>query len=255
MSNKNEQQNCVNLNQSASTEQCENTPVEPVVSPTDNPLIRVPVNLGNFQVTSSLVANISFPDPVLEIKDIKKRVEIVQCRLMTPPVTNGEDPFSVGPFPLFLKGHVRKNIQYASPCPGDTECVSSELKSLTVRVPFECMTTVTLEEPVQLPVINTRNEFDFFRAQDLGPGFPEKDQFLSSDISQFHQSSTQAYNNLPFCELVSSEILEWDESTDRQAFGTGPVGEGYFHNIVEKVNLNLTVRVLQNQTVSLGDEA
>ncbi|WP_173917513.1 CsxC family protein [Halobacillus sp. Marseille-Q1614] len=242
--------NCVNLNESASVEQCTSVPAATPVAPAGERLIKVPVDLGAFTVTSHLVANISFPDPVLEIKDIKKRVIITQCRLMTRTSTGDDDQFAAGPFPLFLKGYVRKNIQYASPCPHSTEgCISSTIKSLTLKVPFECMTTVTLDSPAQLPVSNTRSEFDFFRAQDLGPGYPEKDQFLSSDISQFHQTSTQAYNELPFCELISSEIIEWDEATDRQSFGEGPVDEGYFHHMVEKMTINFTVKVLQNQQV------
>ncbi|MGP4060545.1 CsxC family protein [Halobacillus litoralis] len=245
-------ENCVNLNTSASVEQCTNEMTDTPTVPMGERVIKVPVELGAFNVTSHLVANINFPEPVLEIKDIKKRVVITQCRLMARPSTGGDDLFSVGPFPLFIKGYVRKNIQYASPYHSSSgECVSSDIKSLTAKVPFECMTSVTLDSPVQLPVNNSRNEFDFFRAQELGSGYPEKDQFLSSDVSQFHQNSTQSYNELPYCELISSNILEWDEATDRQSFGGGPVDEGYFHHMVEKMALTFTVKVLQNQQVNI----
>ncbi|WP_082235289.1 CsxC family protein [Halobacillus massiliensis] len=244
--------NCVNLNESASIEQCTSESVDTPTTPAGDVTIRVPVELGAFTVTSHLTANITFPDPVLEIKDIKKRVIITQCRLMTRTSTGDDDQFSDGPFPLFIKGYVRKNIRYATTCPHSRgECVSSEIKSLTVNVPFECVTTVELDSPVQLPVANTRSEFDFFRAQNLGTGFPEKDQFLSSDISQFHQTSTQEYNQLPYCELIRSQILEWDEATDRHSFGDSPVDEGYFFNLVEKMSLNFTIKVLQNQQVNI----
>lgn len=240
--------NCVNLNQSASIEQCPNDPIDLPVF-TGPRRIKVPVNLGEFVVTSHLSAKITFNDPVLEIKDIKKRVEIVQCRLMTN-ATAATDGASVGPFPLFIKGFVRKNIQYASPCyNSDGKCVTSEMKSLTTRVPFECTTMVELDAPVRLPEINERYEFDFARTKNLGTGYPEKDHFHSSDISQFHQQSEQAYNDLPYCELVRNNIVEWDEATDRETFGEGPVGEGYFHNIIEKMTLNFTVRVLQEQSL------
>lgn len=249
----NNKKNCVSLNDSASIEQCTS-------AQTDLPYftgarrIRVPVNLGEYVVTSHLTAKIKFEDPVLEIKDIKKRVEIVQCRLMTNATTSigGE---SQGPFPLFIKGFVRKNIQYASPC-YDTNgnCVTSEMKSLTTRVPFECTTMVTLDAPVQLPELNERYEWDYSRTKELGTGYPEKDKFHSSDISQFHQQSEQAYNDLPFCELVRNNIIEWDEATDRETFGEGPVGEGFFHNMVEKMTLNFTIRVLQTQNLLVNSE-
>ncbi|PFA67801.1 DUF3794 domain-containing protein [Bacillus sp. AFS015802] len=253
MSHKPDQHHCVNFNKSASVEQCGNTDSQPVVVPGgETRTISVPVTLAQREVNSHLVANIHFPDPVLEIKDIKKRVEIVQCRLMTETRTNGAFSAAGATYPLFLKGWVRKNIQYASPChDSDGQCVSSEIKSLTTRIPFECMTSITLDAPVQLPETNNRSEFDFFRAQDLGKGFPEKDKFLSSDLSQFHQSSTQFYNRLPFCEIVSSKIIEWDEATDRKLFGDNPDSEGYFSHMIEKMNLRFTVRVLQEQLITV----
>lgn len=243
------QQSCVKLNESASVEQCMSSAAGTPITPAGERILRVPVELGAYNVTTNLVANISFPYPVQEIKDVKKRVIITQCRLMTRTSTGGDDDqFSAGPFPLFIKGYVRKNIQYASPCHKDRgECETAKMKSLTVKVPFECMTTVTLDSPVQLPVRNSREEFDFFRAQALGSGFPEKDELLSSDLSQFHQESTQAYNQLPYCELIASRILEWDEATDRES--DGPTDEGYFHHIVEKMHVTFTVKVLQNQQV------
>lgn len=239
---------CVNVNHSASRSECTNVPT-PGLGPTAN----VPVTLADITVTDHLVANINFPDPVLEIKDIKKRVKIVQCRLLVGPTSD----VAAG-IPLFIKGFIRKNIQYATPSPhAKSDCVSSEMRSLTVDVPFECVTIITdfLTPPV-LPAPNTREEFDFFRAQSLGHGFPEKDQLLSSDLSQFHQVSTQNYNQIPFCELVSSSIVQWDEATDRYPLPNNkPFEEGTFQNIVEKTLLQFRVRVFQNQQVPLrGDD-
>ncbi|MCA0984411.1 DUF3794 domain-containing protein [Halobacillus yeomjeoni] len=251
MSNENKQ--CVNLNTSANVEQCRGVEItSPPTTIGAGVPVKLPVVLGNFTITSHLVANIEFEHPVLEIKDIKKRVVLTQCRLMTPSSDSDNDR-STGPFPLFIKGFVRKNIQYASPTHNEKgECISSEMKSLTTNIPFECMATVELANEVLLPTRNTRREFDFFRSQDLGNGFPEKDKYLSSDLSQFHQQSSQHYNDLPFCELVSSEIIEWDEATDRRSLGDGPEDEGYFHHVLEKMMLSFHIRVLQSQQVSFG---
>lgn len=261
---------CVDFNETATVGDATSTVDTGTIAPFNpDQLIRVPVSLGNVNVTTTLSANIHFKDPVLEIKDIKKRVKIVQCRLMTPSVAaDAPDSarFSTGPFTLIIRGFVRKNIQYATPNRHDShgECISSDLRSLTTDVPFQLMTTVTTLNPVELPVAGARTEFDFFRAQPLGMGFPEKDHLLSSDLSQFHQTSRQFYNQLPFCELVSSEIIEWDEATDRthlpgdhghhghHGHRGGAIEEGYFHNIVEKMMLTFTVRVMQNQTVRVA---
>lgn len=248
---------CVNVNKSASMEQCENTSVAPPLVNAGPRIVRLPVTLAEIRVTSNLSAEIHFPDPVLEIKDIKKRIKIVQCRLLLGG--NTIDPTTgllTRPVPLFIKGFIRKNIQYATPCPqAKGDCVTSDMRSLTVDVPFECVTNILptqfLTNPL-IPAFNSRDEFDFFRAQPLGHGFPEKDELLSSDLSQFHQVSEQFYNQLPYCELISSRMVQWDESIDRYPLpGKAPFEEGTFHTVVEKTMLDFTVKVLQNQQVRI----
>ncbi|PLR97740.1 DUF3794 domain-containing protein [Bacillus sp. T33-2] len=237
--------------------ECESVRVRPYTADITRHLtISAPAVLAERRVTTNLVAEIHFPDPVLEIKDIKKRVQIVQCSLMLPALAPDqyppEDDFLV---PLFLKGFVRKNIQYATPCHHPSgKCVASDLRSLTVNIPFHCTTTIPLGEFIiepEFPRVSPRTEFDFFRAQDLGHGFPEKDQLLSSDLSQFHQVSSQFYNHLPFCELVSHNITEWDEAIDRKKHEHDTF-EGTFYTVVEKMSLQFTIRVLQNQQIPIG---
>jgi hypothetical protein len=252
---------CVDVNVSAHMGECENREATPITTPVNGPvLLHVPVVLAERTISTNLVANIKFPEPVLEIKDIKKQVKIVQCKLLLPgiPAVNGSDPFAPTDISLFLKGFVRKNIQYATPCPdSSSHCVSSEMRSLTADVPFECVTRLAAGDfitPPQLPFTNSRSEFDFFRARDLGHGHPEKDKLLGSDLSQFHQVSSQFYNQFPFCELVSSNIIEWDEAIDRKPLpGKAPFEEGAFHNIVEKMFLEFTVKILQKQQVAVNN--
>jgi hypothetical protein len=253
--------NCVDVNVSAHVGECENESVEPITTPKGETTLRAAVTLAELEVKTNLVANIHFPDPVLEIKDIKKRLKIVQCRLLLPGFpeydSRGKFPFERRDLKLFIKGFVRKNIQYATPCGHSTEeCVTSEIKSLTADIPFDCVTTIKAKDfitPPQLPFHNHRSEFDFFRAQDLGKGFPEKDELLSSDLSQFHQVSTQFYNQLPFCELLRSDIIEWDEAIDRKPLpGKSPFEEGTFEKMVEKMFLEFRVKVLQNQQVRVN---
>lgn len=242
---------CVNVNKSASMPECDNvSAVDPTI-----PLANLAITLADINVTDHLVAEIHFPDPVLEIKDIKKRVKIVQCRLLLGPLTNG---FPAAGIPLHIKGFIRKNIQYATPClHAKSDCVSSEMRSLTVDVPFECVTLLTEDRFLRLPVFpvaNTRSEFDFFRAQKLGHGYPEKDELLSSDLSQFHQISTQNYNPITYCELVESSIVQWDEAIDRYPLpNNGPFEEGTFETIIEKTFLQFRVRVYQNQQIDISD--
>jgi hypothetical protein len=92
-----------------------------------------------------------------------------------------------------------------------------------------------------------------------GFGFPEKDQLMSTDISQFHQQSTEFFNEQVFCELIRADITEWDEALDRVAIpgttGITAVEEGQFTQLSEKMILDLQFKILQNQQVrvtSLG---
>lgn len=231
----------------ASTNQCEcdNHPHQPHVS-IGKIVTKVPVVLAQITLQVNVDAFINFPEPVLEIKDIKKHVKLTQCRLLLP--TNK----------LFVKGFVRKNIQFASPCkeidPSTSKSVASDLHSLTVDIPFQCVTEIKhfITRPV-MPEMNKRNEFDFFVSKPLPSGFPEKDELLSNDLSQFHQESSQFYNELPFCELISSKIIEWDEAIDRIPFPTSaPIGEGIFTKIEEKMVLDITLKVLQNQQIRVS---
>ncbi|WP_028782493.1 CsxC family protein [Thalassobacillus devorans] len=202
---------------------------------------KVPVVLAELTIQVDMNASITFPEPVLEIKDVKKRVKITQCRLLLP--TNK----------LFIKGFVRKNIQYASPCTEIEEntatSIASDLHSYTVDIPFETVTEIKkyCSKPV-MPKVNHREEFDFFVSKPLPSGYPEKDEVLTSDLSQYHQESMQYYNQLPYCELIASKIIEWDEAVNRMPLpNASPVEEGYFTELEEKMVVDLRVKVLQEQ--------
>ncbi|MCA0984410.1 DUF3794 domain-containing protein [Halobacillus yeomjeoni] len=229
----------------ANLHHCDNTPVKPAVS-IGKIISKVPVVLAELDLQINLDETIKFPEPVLEIKDIKKRVALTQCRLLLPT------------HKLFIKGFVRKNIQYASPAheieESTPKSVTSDLHSYTVDIPFECVTEIRdfLSMPV-MPHHNSREEFDFAVSKSLPSGFPEKDELISSDLSQFHQESRQFYNELPYCELISSSIIEWDEALDRVPLpGHAPFHEGYFTKVEEKMVLDLRLKVLQDQQIRVA---
>src|SRR5690606_28134761 len=126
--------------------------------------------------------------------------------------------------------------------------------SFTVDIPFQCITEIKkfLTPPV-MPATNNRSEFDFLITKPMPTGHPEKDEYQSNDLSQFHQESSQFYNELPFCELISSKIIEWDEAIDRSPLpGTSPIGEGYFTKVEEKMVLDIMIKVMQKQQVRIS---
>lgn len=212
-------------------------------------ITKVPVVLAELQLQVNISETITFPEPVLEIKDIKKRVILTQCRLLLPSKK------------LFVKGFVRKNIQYASPCneieKSTKMTVASDLHSFTVDIPFDFVTEIEkfLSMPV-MPKNNQREEFDFAVSKPLPAGFPEKDHLLSSDLSNYHQESKQFYNAMPYCELLSSKIIEWDEALDREPLpGCAPFNEGYFTKLEEKMVVDICLKVLQDQQVRVASSS
>jgi hypothetical protein len=226
-----------------------NTPITPHVA-NAFPYIKVPVVLGETTVQIDLDSTISFPEPVLEIKQIKKNLKLVQCRLLLP--TNK----------LFLKGFVRKNIQYATPKSGGRDFVSSNIHSLTVDVPFQVVTRIDFLGHPDFKSNPRTSEFKYFNSLPLPQGYPSKEKLLSGDFSEHNQISEEVFNELPFCELLSSKFIEYDEALNRimgNVTGSSgqmicaPFEEGTFTELEEKMVIELTIKVLQNQQVLIRE--
>ncbi len=214
-------------------------------------VIKVPVVLAETTVQIDTTAKIHFPEPVLEIKAVKKNLKLTQCRLLLP--TNK----------LFLKGFVRKNIQYATPVNSWRHGVHSAIRSLTVDIPFETVTELDFLNKPQFRVNPDRDEFTFLRKNMLPEGFSSKDHLLSGDLSEFDQISGEEFNELPFCELISSRFIEFDEALDRKMGRVNdrngermesPFEEGTFTKIEEKMVIELTLKVLQKQQVEIDSK-
>lgn len=224
-----------------------NTPQQPHAI--QSAFIKVPVVLGETTVQIDMDAKIKFPEPVLEIKQIKKNLKLTQCRLLLP--TNK----------LFLKGFVRKNIQYATPKHSSKHAVLSEIHSLTVDIPFETVTEIDFINHPQFSRNPDTREFTFFSSNPLPKGFSQKEKLLSGDLSQFDQISGEVYNELPYCELLASHFIEYDEALNREMGKVfdeegecmeAPFEEGTFTKVEEKMVVELTLKVLQNQQVEIN---
>lgn len=206
---------------------------------------KIPVVLSEFTVQINTTAMIRLPEPALEIKNIKKRVKVTQCLLIQD--TNM----------LFIKGFVRKNIDYSTRSCSNNEAVCGDLRHCTVDVPFSCTTPVTYNgtDPAQL-IRNSVEEFEFFKTDDLdSPQFAEKDELLSGDFSEYNQISSEYFNERPYCELIKSRIVEYDEFLDRRRpiYTDLPFEEKEFTKIEEKMVIYLTLKLLQKRQVRLND--
>jgi hypothetical protein len=238
------------LSNSATLQECASTHVHPKIT-TGHIVTKTPVVLAEVTVHLNTDFTFTVPVPVLEIKTIGKRLKLTESLLALP--TNK----------LFLKGFVRKNIQFATPIAFTGTTVSSIVESHTIDVPFSCVTDLTgrfITPPVQ-PKMNSRSEFEFFTSTPLAGvnGFSAKDVLSAGDLAEFDQVSTEFFNELPFVELISATFTEFDLSIGRTP-GTvvvptptptvaPPFEEGTFTMIEEKMAIDITLKVLQNQQI------
>lgn len=233
--------NCVDVD-STVLDNCPNTPVTPIGLP-GGVVVKIPVVLAELTIRFNVGAFINLPEPALEIKDIKKRLKITQCTLLQP--TNI----------LFIKGYVRKVIDYTTRRCSNREGVCGDIHHCTVDVPFECSTPVTFTTPPAPLLTNTVSEFEYFKVADLpNKYFAEKDDLLAGDLSEINQFRTENFNELPFCELITASIFEFDEFIGRHRpdYTVLPFEEKLFSTLEEKMVIELTLKLLQNRQVSIG---
>lgn len=233
-------ESCVDVS-SHVIESCKNTPIE-IEGITERVIAKIPVVLSKFNVQINVSAKVTLPEIALEIKNVKYKLMLSQCMLIQDTNT------------LFIKGLIRKNIDYSTieQCPTN-EDVCGDIRHCTVNIPFECTTNVEFNgfPPADI-VPSTSTEFQYFRKQNLTNDFSEKDKLLSGDLSEFNQTSTEHYNDLPYCELVSSSIIDVNEYLDRRIIRNGPLKEGVFEEFEEKMVINLVVVILQKRLVQIN---
>ncbi|WP_352418504.1 CsxC family protein [Proteiniborus sp.] len=221
----------------------ENYPVDlaPIVS---GVVAKIPVVLAELTVQVNVDSIIELPEPAIEIKNIKKHLKITQCLLLQD--TNM----------LFVKGFVRKNIEFATLGCSNAKGICGDIKHCTIDVPFKFTTPVKFNGIAPARIRNrSESEFQYFRQRDLfGPEFADKDKLLSGDLSEFNQTTTEFFNELPFCELISSRIVEFDEflNPTKPHKVTVPFEERIFKNIEEKMVIFITLKILQKRQVAIG---
>lgn len=236
---------CVDVD-SLDSDSCVNTP-ESIAALGSGAVAKVPVVLAQLTVQAHVNSVITLPEYAFEIKRIRKNLKITQCLLIQD--TNI----------LFLKGFIRKNIEYSTRDESNAEGFCGDIKHVTVDVPFNCTTPITYNgiAPLQ-PVASTSTEFAYQKREEIfHPDFSEKDELQSADLREHNQISTEFFNELPFCDLVSARIVEFDEQlmpVQPREYVT-PFEEKRFRRIEEKMVIFITLRLLQNRLVAIPSVA
>jgi hypothetical protein len=201
---------------------------------------------GVILVTVSIPAEsvITLPTPALEIKRIAKKVKIVQSRFFNaiPPIAEGK---AADTAKLFLRGFVRKDIQYTEVTKGTQTptSVAGIIKDFVIDIPISGV--VDLGAAFTLPAQNfdQEQEYEYFTSSSLPAGYAAKDKLLSPDLSEFNVLSNKFLNVLPSVELIYTQINEMDDALNREALPGGPFEEGIFTKVQEKMIIVAQFRI------------
>jgi len=223
------------------TEQIAVTPAVIAAGPV---FVKIPVVLAEVNVTIPVEATITLDQVAREIKRIKKNVFLTQSRII--PFSQDNRP---GTGILFIAGFIRKNIEYAT-----QSCMTAgsanfcgDIRHCTVEVPFSFTTRVTFLRPPVFAENTTPSELEFFTDKLQGCDACA-DPVIGRNTCDQSSFFTEVFNEKPFTELVRADITEIDIHTNPMRNCATPT-EQRFTEITEKVVINLTLKLLQEQQV------
>lgn len=224
---------------------CDNTPVTPAAI--SGPLVaKIPVVLAEVEVQIDTEATINFQIPFSEIKRITKDTYLTQCKIIpgTGVVENGVPVTGK----LFLRGFVRKNIQYVSADCVSEGVVGGTLRDISADVPFECVTEITYITPPVFSFSNPETLLDFTCTKNTCEC---EDQTLGRIPCEQVFNQTILFNEKPFCELISARIYEYDINRNPAAINNTFPDRVEYDALTEKMVVYLTLKVLQLQQVNV----
>lgn len=194
------------------------------------PLVaKIPVILSDLEVQIDVESEIKLQEPALDIKTVDKKVNLTQCKLI--PYTNK----------LFIAGYVQKNIQYSTIHYVNESSASGNIRHITVKVPFKCVTKIKL---VKKPIY----------------GKEYKKRISSLDKSMFCEDGKEdswIHYSKPYeaiyCELDYARILETDFLKDLSSHESKLYAENGIFEVIEKMVIFIRLKVLQNQQVCIPE--
>jgi hypothetical protein len=221
--------------------------VQPTVITGGPVVVKIPVVISETNITIPVEATITLDEEAIEIKRIKKNVYLTQSRLI-PYSQDGIRGTGI----LFIEGFVRKNIEYATQtCPVANGCVNvcGDIKHCTVQVPFSFTTRITFLKPPVFTQNTPASELGYFTDKLQGCDICT-DPVLGRNPCDQSFTFTEYFNEKPYVELVSANITEVDIHKNPTSNCLTPT-EQRFTKLTEKIVVNLTLKVLQNQQVRI----
>lgn len=212
-----------NLVQSQTLMECQNRPIKPIGR--DGFVVaKVPLVLAEFEIEINSKASIRFDQPAVELLRVKKNVFLTECRLL--PAARK----------LFIKGFVRKNIEYAARSKDSKE--SNSIRHITAYLPFNCTTMV---EYFIDPVVNTC----VVKCNVEEPGADSKHRV----DPELDRENSEWLNEEIFCEIVKSKVFEIYSEEEEEL--KEKANAKTIQELDERLVIILTLRLLQRQLINI----
>ncbi|WP_373368717.1 CsxC family protein [Clostridium weizhouense] len=226
----------------------EQTAVTPAIIPAGPVFLKLPVVLAETNITIPVEATITLDQAAIEIKRIKKNVFLTQSRLIPFSSTDATPNTGI----LFIAGFIRKNIEYATQtCTAtDSPNLCGDIRHCTVEVPFNFTTRITFIRPPVLAENTIPSELEYFTDTLRGCDICA-DPVIGRNPCDQSFSFTEVFNEKPFTELVNAFVTEVDIHTNPTTNCNLPT-EQSFTTLTEKLVVNLTLKVLQQQQVRVA---
>lgn len=210
-------------------------------------LAKIPVVLADINIIFNLEANITLDRLARELKRIKKNVFLTQSRII--PFSKDNEP-KTGI--LYIKGFIKNNIEYI---PEKYNIDISKNNSVNLRyciveTPFELNTKITF---TRAPIFNensTENELDFCNYK-ISEDNTYSDKVIECSLCDESLLFIEIFNEKPYVELIRADIIEVD-CNKGSILKNISNSEEIVSNITEKSVVNLTLKVLQRQEVSIS---
>ncbi|MBM7665629.1 hypothetical protein JOC25_002121 [Solibacillus kalamii] len=208
-----------------------------VGSPLLTPFFKIPVVIAERTLQIVVESDISLYPPATEIKRVKKHVFLDQVKLVpVAPFVRipGTDYFTARRAKLFVSGHIRKNIEYAS------ADYNAPLQDRIANVKFSGFAELNAAtgDFFNFPIIGI--------SENAEANFVNEKTQMDARLDKYFFQNLVKYNEQPYGELVAANFYELDFSPN------STYHDGSFHTLREKIVLDLTLKVLQIQQVTIA---
>lgn len=198
-------------------------------------LLKLPIIIAEKTFGIPIESKFKLKTPSLDIKNMKKDVYLTNSTLL--PMYEGHDTYSHSKGKLFLEGFVRNKLDFSIAKSSNGNIINLDTESVIIYIPFKSTTLIKYNVP---PVLS--------KEKILAP-IP---LYISPNCADINNECIKC--NIPpiTCELKGYKIYESYTLLDKTPFNEDFPIENNFNSIKEKIIINLSITLLQEQDVEIS---